>query len=102
MKIIRQSPHFEAEIMDTFSSLQANTRQSDDPGRIRTDALRIKSASGTRVEGFAQRSDTAAISEPDTTIRYGSEALSRHASAKIPSTPKPLDIGGAWTWGGRR
>lgn len=80
---------------ETLTALQ------DDPAGARTQDLRIKSAPGIAASGNAIRRHSRVCTQPARRIHTYSSGANAGASAKKPSTPKPLALGGSFTWGGR-
>ena len=102
MRFIRQNAHSEPKNVAPLSPPQDVATQENDPGAIRTHALRIKSASGTRIGPDAHGRQSVADNPSNSSGRTHSARVNAESSAKIPTSRlRPLALGGALTWGGR-
>lgn len=101
MRILRQNPHEGTLEMTSRNHGETLTALQDDPAGARTQDLRIKSAPGIVASGNAIGRHSRACTQSARRIHTYSSGASASASAKKPSTPKPLRLGGSLTWGGR-
>jgi hypothetical protein len=102
MRFIRQNAHSEPENMAPLSPPQGVATQENDPAGARTQDLRIKSASGTRIGQGAHGRQSVAHAPSNSSDRTHSVSVNAESSAKKPTSRfRALALGGALTWGGR-